>query len=106
MTDLESEPAVTRDDEAGRYELHLGDVLAGFTEFSIDPQGRLVFPHTEIDPAFEGRGLSKTLVSQAMADAAARGETVLPLCPVVLRYLLRNDVPGLTVVWPRGSRPE
>ncbi|MET0734152.1 MAG: GNAT family N-acetyltransferase [Microbacterium sp.] len=106
MTDLEGDPTVTRNDEAGRYELRLGDVLAGFTEFWIDPQGRLVFPHTEIDPAFEGRGLSKELVSHAMTDAAARGETVVPLCPVVSRYLKRNEVPGLSIVWPRGEQPE
>ncbi len=31
-----------------------------------------------------------------MADVAARGETVVPHCPVVARYLRKNDVPGLT----------
>lgn len=106
MTDLDGEPTVTRNDDAERYEVHIGNVLAGFTEFYADPQGRIVFPHTEIDPAFGGRGLSTVVVSYAMTDAAARGETVVPLCPVVNRYLKRHDVPGLTVVWPRGAGPE
>jgi predicted GNAT family acetyltransferase len=106
MTDLESDPTVTRNDEDGRYEVRIDDVLAGFTEIRTDEDGRLEFPHTEIDPAFEGRGLSKVLVGQALTDAASRGETVVPLCSVVARYLTRNEVPGLTVVWPRGARPE
>lgn len=100
MTDSTDENQVTRNDEAGRYEIHVAGVLAGFTEFRTDTRGRLVFPHTEIDPAFKGKGLGSILVSRAMTDAAARGETVVPRCPFVTRYLRENDVPGLSVDWP------
>ncbi|KRA26054.1 acetyltransferase [Microbacterium sp. Root61] len=94
---------VTRNDEAGRYEIHVGEVLGGFTEFVPDARGRLVFPHTEVDPAFKGKGLASVLVSQAMTDVASRGETVVPQCPFVVRYLRENDVPGLTIDWPSGG---
>lgn len=94
---------VTRDDAAGRYEIHVGDVLGGYTEFEVDDRGRLVLPHTEIDPAFKGRGLGGELVSRALADVASRGETVVPLCPFVRRYLRENTVPGLDVEWPSRS---
>lgn len=97
------ETTVARNDEAGRYEIHVGDVLAGFTEFSTDARGRLRFPHTEIDPAFRGRGLAQTLIAEAMADEAERDDVIVPLCPVVAAYLRDNDVPGLRVAWP--SRP-
>lgn len=100
MTDLSEQPTVTRDDDESRYEIRLGDVLAGFSEFRVDSRGRHVYPHTEIDPAFRGRGLAGTLVAEAMTDAAARGETVVPLCAVVGKYLQDNEVPGLTVDWP------
>ncbi|HET6301617.1 GNAT family N-acetyltransferase [Microbacterium sp.] len=93
------ELTVTRNDEAGRYEIHVGDVLAGFTRFEPTPNGELIFPHTEIDPAFSGRGLGKTLVSEALADVARRGERIIPLCPFVRRYLRENDVEGLDVDW-------
>jgi len=96
---------VTRNDAAGRYEIHVGDVLGGFTEFEVDAQGRLVFQHTEVDPAFKGRGLATTLVSAAMTDVAARGETAVPLCPFVRRYLRENDVAGLDVDWPLAGEP-
>lgn len=95
MTD--DQPTVIRDDAEGRYEIRVGDVLAGFTEFRADSRGRMLFPHTEVDPAFRGRGLAGILIGEAMADEAQRGDTVVPLCPAVVKYLDENDVPGLTV---------
>jgi predicted GNAT family acetyltransferase len=105
VTDTE-QITVTRNDEEHRYEVHAGDVLAGFTTFRIDSRGRLLFPHTEVDPAFRGRGLAQAVVSEAMTDAARRGETVVPHCPVVAKYLRENEVPGLTIEWPGQPHPE
>lgn len=90
---------VQRNDERGRYEILVGDTVAGFTQFRSDDHGRLVFPHTEIDHAFSGRGLGGRLVEAAMADVAERGETVVPVCPFVLKYLRGTEVPGLEVDW-------
>lgn len=107
MTDLnpvtDDEPTVTRNDEDGRYEIHVGDVLAGFSEFREDSRGRYAFPHTVIDPAFRGRGLAGILIERAMADAAARDETVVPYCPVIAKWLGEHEVPGLKVSWPSGA---
>ena len=98
MTDAD-EITVTRNDEAGRYEIQVDDTVAGFTEFRIDREGRLVFPHTSIDPAFAGQGLGSILVSRALADVASRGETVVPVCPFVVKYLRSHAVEGLDVHW-------
>jgi predicted GNAT family acetyltransferase len=106
MTAAEEVIAVTRNDEDGRYEIHVGDVLAGYTKFRVDPKGRLIFPHTEIDPAFRGRGIAQRLVADAMADVARRGETVIPHCPVVAGYLHSHEVPGLDILWPKYPHPE
>lgn len=106
MPAAEDETTVTRNDEDSRYEIHVGGVLAGFSVFRIDPRGRLIFPHTEVDPAFRGRGISQQLVAGAMADVAKRGETVIPHCPVVSAYLRQNEVPGLDILWPVHANPE
>ncbi|WP_336632369.1 MULTISPECIES: GNAT family N-acetyltransferase [unclassified Microbacterium] len=90
---------VVRNDEAQRYEITVDGTVAGFTEFEPDAEGRLVFPHTSIDPAFGGRGLGTRLIAEAMADVAARGETVVPVCSFVVKYLKGTDVPGLRVHW-------
>jgi predicted GNAT family acetyltransferase len=100
------EITVVRNDEEGRYEIHVGEVLAGFTQFRVDRRGNLAFPHTEVDPAFRGRGLAQRVVADAMADAARRGDTVVPHCPVVAKYLQENEVPGLNIAWPSYARPE
>ncbi|KZE89547.1 GNAT family N-acetyltransferase [Microbacterium sp. TNHR37B] len=95
----DAEVTVDRNDEKNRYEIHVGDTLAGFTEFRPDAHGRLVLPHTEIDPAFGGRGLGSALVGRALDDIATRGESVVPVCPFVVKYLKSHDVPGLDVQW-------
>lgn len=97
------EITVRRNEDAERYEVWVGDVLAGFTEFQADARGRVRYPHTVVDPAFRGRGLAQTVISEAMADEARRGSTIVPLCPVVAKYLHENDVPGLEVAWPSRS---
>jgi predicted GNAT family acetyltransferase len=101
-----TETTITRNDAESRYEIHIDDVLAGFTVFRIDTRGRLIFPHTEVDPAFRGRGVAQQLVAGAMADVAQRGETVIPHCPVVSGYLRKNEVPGLDIIWPTHPHPE
>jgi len=91
---------VTRNDEARRYEIHAGDELGGFLEFRPAGEGRVVLPHTEIDPAFKGRGLGSALASDALADLARRGDSIIPSCPFVAHYLSEHDVPGLVIEWP------
>ncbi|WP_062521279.1 GNAT family N-acetyltransferase [Demequina silvatica] len=90
---------VTRVEDAGRYELTVDGVLAGVAEFR-PRSGRIVFTHTEVAEAFEGRGLGSTLAREAIADAVARGETIVPLCPFIADYLRRTEVPGADVEWP------
>ena len=96
---MADEVRIVRNDDKHRYEVIVDDTVAGSTEFEADAEGRLVFPHTEIDPAFGGRGLGSTLVGGAMADVAARGEAVVPVCPFVVKYLQKHEVPGLEVRW-------
>ncbi|KXC04527.1 GNAT family N-acetyltransferase [Microbacterium hominis] len=90
---------ISRNDEKDRYEILVDGDIAGYTEFEEDTEGRLVFPHTEIDPAYGGRGLGTKLVAAAMADEAARGDVVVPVCPFIVTYLQKHEVPGLKAVW-------
>ncbi|MDJ1113906.1 GNAT family N-acetyltransferase [Microbacterium dauci] len=90
---------VARNEARGRYEIFVDDTVAGFTLIRTDEAGRTVLPHTEVDPAFGGRGLGGILVRDALADLAAREQTVVPVCPFVVKYLRGTDVPGLDVSW-------
>lgn len=94
---------IARNDDADRYEILVDGRVAGFTEYEEGAEGRHVFPHTEIDPAYGGRGLGTKLVAAAMEGEAARGVSVVPVCPFVVRYLQKNEVPGLAVTWREGD---
>jgi predicted GNAT family acetyltransferase len=99
-------PTVTRNDAESRYELHMGDTLAGFAEYRSRDDGRMIFTHTETDPAFRGQGLAGILASEALADAARDGATIVPACPFIAKYLSENEVAGAVIDWPRSSQAQ
>ncbi len=94
-----TDSTVTRNDEASRYEIRLGDTLAGFAEFDRRP-GVVRFLHTEIDPAFRGRGLAAILTDHAVLDAAADGDAIVPFCPYVAERLRAHTPDSVEVRWP------
>jgi len=54
--------------------------------------------HTEVDAAFEGRGLGSELVRRMLDDIRSRSTKVLPVCPFVRAFVQRH--PEYTdVVW-------
>jgi predicted GNAT family acetyltransferase len=73
-----------------RYEISVNGAVAGFTEYRTRP-GLIAFIHTEVDPAFQGRGLGDRLIRFALEDARARGLAVLPFCPFVRAFIERNE---------------
>src|SRR5436309_4836793 len=60
--------------------------------------------HTEIDPAFEGRGLGTRLIAGALDDIRARGLELIPTCPFVRAYLRRHPEQRDLVVRPSDRR--
>lgn len=86
---MPTQPRVTDNPQASRYELWLGSTRAGLIQYRAKP-GTVLLVHTEIDPAFEGQGLGEQLVAGALADLRARGLKLVPLCPFVRAYLRRH----------------
>lgn len=81
---------VRNNPEQNRYEIRLGDQLAGFAEYMLN-DGLITFTHTEIDPSFEGKGLGSQLVRFALDDVRSTGERkVLPLCPFVKGWIAKH----------------
>lgn len=72
-----------------RYELRVGETLAGMLLYRSEP-GTLVLVHTDVDPAYEGRGLGSRLIRGALDDVRARGLRFVPLCPFVAAYVRRH----------------
>lgn len=76
--------------EADRFTISVDGTQAGFTEFidrTTDSGGQRIFPHTEIDEAFGGRGLATILVGEAVESTRAAGLRIVPVCSMVAGYL-------------------
>jgi len=73
-----------------RYEIHVGDEVAGFTEAHPQQDGVVLFPHTIVFDAFEGQGLASRLVAGAMDVMRARGLKVRVTCPYILGWLPKH----------------
>ena len=80
-----------------RYEIYDDEQLVGFAQYRVT-QGRIAFTHTEVDPAFGGRGLARRLVDEALGDARRRGLAVLPFCPYVRKVIAENPGQYLDLV--------
>ena len=92
---------IVRDNpEKSRYEIHDGEELAGFSEYKLT-HGKIAFTHTEIDPAFNRRGLAQQLVTEELDDARRRGLAVLPFCPYVRKVIASHPEQHLDLVPPR-----
>jgi len=79
--------------ERNRFEIWVGDDLAGFTLYRAEsraPGPVWAFTHTEIGDAFGGRGLASILIKDALDEMRKRGIAVLPFCPFVRRYISRH----------------
>jgi predicted GNAT family acetyltransferase len=81
-----------------RYELRLGDELAGVAEYR-EIGGRRVFHHTEVDEKYEGRGMGSRLARAVLDDVRARGIPVRLKCPFLRAWVARHpdyaDLVGL-----------
>ena len=99
-----AEPTVLDVAESSRFEIHVDGRLAGFAEYRMKSPQLIVFTHTEIDDAFEGRGLGSTLVRAALDAARDRGLAVRPDCPFVRAYIARHPGEYLDLV-PVDLRP-
>ena len=72
-----------------RFEMYLGDTLAGFAMYRLAP-GEIAFTHTEVAERFNGRGLGSRLAAAVLDEARRRGSQVVPLCPFIAGYIRQH----------------
>ena len=86
-----SEPAVEVVDapERSRYLARVDGEVAGFAAYRMRGE-RIVFTHTEVDPAYEGKGVGSALAKAALDDVRRRGLTMVLVCPFMTAYVQRH----------------
>ncbi|MEJ6005210.1 DUF924 family protein [Paucibacter sp. AS339] len=79
---------IHHDTAACRFSAEL-DGHAMELDYRLQP-GQIVFTHTGVPPALQGRGLAGQLVAQGLAWAASQEREVVPACSYVAAYLKRH----------------
>ena len=70
-----------------RYEAWEGETLDGFAQYEISGD-RIVFTHTEVDPAHEGKGIGSQIARFALDDVRSQGGLrVVPRCPFIKGWI-------------------
>lgn len=78
---------ITRNEQRSRFEARVDGQLAGFADYAPRGEGVVVMPHTEVDPAFGGRGLGTRLVRGALDQLREDGVAVVPACSFVASFI-------------------
>lgn len=76
-------------DTGAGYEITVDGVRAGVAEYRRRGD-RVVFTHTEIDAAFEGKGIGSALAKAALDDVRGRGLKAVPLCAFIRAWIERH----------------
>lgn len=85
MTDTPT-PEIRDNAEHHRFEIDLGDGAFAFAEYNLIP-GKIMFTHTEVPKAHEGKGCGSALIRAGLAAARERGLKVIPICPFFAAYM-------------------
>ena len=84
-----------------RFEIVADGKVAGFADYTLRGDS-ILFTHTLVDEAYEGKGLGSVLVRHALDSARDRGLGVLPLCPFVRSWIERH--PDYLPLVPESAR--
>jgi predicted GNAT family acetyltransferase len=84
----ESAVEVINNEAQSRFEAHVDGHLA---QAQYERSGdRIVFTHTLVPDALEGRGVGSALARAALDGARAQHLTVVPRCPFIRSYIARH----------------
>jgi predicted GNAT family acetyltransferase len=75
--------------ERRRFEARIGTEVAGISQYRRRGE-RVIFTHTEVSPAFEGKGVGSALAKGALDAVRAAGGVVEPLCPFIAAWIRRH----------------
>jgi predicted GNAT family acetyltransferase len=78
---------VTDRPDRSRFEAHVDGELAGFAAY-VAADDLIMFTHTDVFDAFEGRGVGSALARGALDAVRADGtRKVLPRCPFIRGWI-------------------
>lgn len=85
MSDIE----VRDNPDRNRFELRIGDDVAGFAAYRVR-DGVVVVTHSEVNQRFRGQGLGNELARRTLDQLRARGAKVYPACPFFAKFVAEH----------------
>lgn len=80
---------LSENEERHRFELRVAGELAAYSEYNVLKNG-LLFTHTEVLPAFEGRGIGSAIAHYALGEVRRRSVQVIPVCQFMAGVLRKH----------------
>lgn len=81
--------AITNHPEKHRYEAAIDGQLAGYCEYNLLTNA-VMFTHTEVLPAFEGKGVGSAIARHVLDAARTQGMPVIPACQFIAGYIRKH----------------
>jgi predicted GNAT family acetyltransferase len=69
------------DGKRGAFYIEDKDKEIALMHYIFSGPGKMIIDHTEVDEAYEGKGLGRQLVKAGVAFARENKMKILPLCP-------------------------
>lgn len=70
----------------GDFTIAVEGKSVGSAEY-LERDGQRIFTHTNVDSAFEGRGLATILIGEALQQTHDAGKRIVAVCPMVDNYV-------------------
>lgn len=84
----ETEPQVVHETDKSRFAIHAegAEAVLDYQLF----QGKVVYTHTGVPAALQGKGIGGRLAKAGLEWARTQGLRVVPVCPFVTAYIQRH----------------
>ncbi|SHF31029.1 GNAT family N-acetyltransferase [Chryseobacterium sp. OV279] len=69
------------DEKHGSFEAFIDGNHAGLMTYTWAGEDRFIIDHTEVEEAYNGKGVGKEMLLTAVNFARDRGKKIIPLCP-------------------------
>lgn len=79
---------VINNEAKNRFEVKVDQYMA-VCEYKL-VKDRIIFTHTEVPPALEGKGIGSLLAKTALDYAVSHHLKIMPLCPYIAGYIKRH----------------
>ncbi|QQQ30114.1 GNAT family N-acetyltransferase [Chryseobacterium indoltheticum] len=79
------------DEKHGSFEALIDGKKAGLMTYTWAGEDRFIIDHTEVEEAYNGKGVGKEMLIKAVEFARENGKKIIPLCPFAKATFQKNE---------------